>query len=84
MQADSVTTSGPAAAVVLEVEHGAWFCSDPECVLHVRRGDAGVVGSGEWAVRPDGVMTSRSRIGDRMLCDVCARCRAGTVTRVRT
>ena len=52
---------------------GEPFCMNPECVLHVRRGDPGVHGSGEWAVRPDGIRTSRARYGGVMLCDLCGR-----------
>lgn len=51
----------------------AYFCGNPDCVLHVRPGDPGVLGGGEWAVRPDGIRTSRARYGDRMLCDLCGR-----------
>ena len=58
---------------VLEVARGARFCSNSECVLHVRVGDAGVVGHGEWAVRPDAVVTSRAMYAGRMLCDLCSR-----------
>ena len=50
-----------------------WFCSNPACVLHVRVGDPGVCGQGEWAVRPDGVVTSRGIYRGRVLCDVCGR-----------
>jgi hypothetical protein len=40
------------------------FCSNPDCVLYVRAGDPGVVGSGNWAQLPySGVY----------LCDVCGR-----------
>ena len=60
-------------APVLEVARGAFFCSNAQCVLHVRRGDARVFGSGEWAVRPDGVVTSRRLVNGQMLCDVCGR-----------
>ena len=52
---------------------GEWFCANPSCVLHVRAGERGVRGAGEWAVRPDGVVTSRRRVGGEMFCDVCAR-----------
>jgi len=52
---------------------GAWFCSNEDCVLHVRIGDPGVHGSGEWAVRPDGIVTSRQVVQGRMLCDVCGQ-----------
>jgi len=60
-------------ARVDEVVRGAWFCNNENCVLHVRLGDPRVRGSGEWAVRPDGVVTSRRRVGERMLCDLCGR-----------
>ena len=50
-----------------------FFCANPDCVLHVCRADPGVHGSGEWAVRPDGIRTSRSLYGQRMLCDLCGR-----------
>ena len=46
---------------------GEPFCANPGCVLHVRAGDPDVHGSGDWAVRPDGIRTSRARYGDRML-----------------
>ncbi len=52
-----------------------FFCENPACVLHVRPGDPGVRGSGDWAVRPDGIRTSRSLYGGRMLCDLCGRAR---------
>ena len=54
------------------VAAGGWFCDNERCVLHVRAGDPGVRGSGEWAVRPDGVVTSRRLAGGRIVCDVCA------------
>ena len=60
-------------ARVVEVVRGAWFCSNEHCVLHVRLGDPHVRGSGEWAVRPDGVVTSRRKVGDRILCDICGQ-----------
>lgn len=56
-----------------EVVRGAWFCSNPECELNVRVGDQRVLGSGEWAVRRDGVVTSRAMYAGRMLCDLCGR-----------
>ncbi len=49
------------------------FCSNADCVLHVRAGDPGVCGRGEWALRPDGVLTSRGVYGGRVMCDVCGR-----------
>jgi hypothetical protein len=57
----------------LEVFAGAFFCSNEKCVLHLQRGDARVFGYGEWAVRPDGVVTSRRLVNGQMLCDVCGR-----------
>lgn len=35
------------------------FCSNPACVLHMRPDDRRIEGSGECAVRPDGIVTSR-------------------------
>ena len=64
---------GAFPAPVLEVARGAWFCSNAACVLHVRPGEPQVFGSGEWAVRPDRVVTSRQLVGRPMLCDVCGR-----------
>lgn len=58
---------------VAEVMLGAVFCANPRCVLHVRVGEAAVRGAGEWAVRPDGIVTSRRPAAGTMLCDVCAR-----------
>ena len=51
----------------------AYFCANPDCVLHIQPGDPGVHGRGEWAVRADGIRTSRSLYGGRMLCDLCGR-----------
>jgi len=68
----------------LEVLAGAFFCSNQDCVLHVRRGDARVFGSGEWALRPDGVVTSRRQVNGQMLCDVCGRNAGGFSTGGRT
>ena len=56
-----------------EAVRGEWFCSNEKCGLHVRREDPGVCGSGEWAVRSDGIVTSRAMYAGRMLCDVCGR-----------
>jgi hypothetical protein len=54
-------------------ELGAPFCSNPRCALHVRVGDPGVAGRGNWAVLPDGSTWGRARYGERMLCDRCGR-----------
>jgi hypothetical protein len=58
---------------VVPVSEGALFCENPACVLHVRAQRPGVIGAGEWAVRPDGIVTSRGRYGARVLCDICGR-----------
>lgn len=49
------------------------FCTNPACVLHVCADDQGVDGRGEWAVRPDGIVTGRARYDGRVLCDLCGR-----------
>jgi len=53
------------------VELGAYFCGNPVCALHVRAGDPGVTGEGDWAVLPDGRTYGRSRRGGEVLCDAC-------------
>lgn len=58
---------------VVPVSEGALFCENPGCVLHRRAFRPGVVGAGEWATRPDGIVTSRGRYGSRVLCDLCGR-----------
>lgn len=69
---------------VVPVSEGALFCENPGCVLHVRARRPGVVGAGEWATRPDGIVTSRGRYGDRVLCDVCGRTGARGVPESRS
>ena len=69
---------------VVPVTEGALFCENPGCVLHVRARRAGVIGAGEWATRPDGIVTSRGRYGDRVLCDVCGRAGARAVAESRS
>lgn len=49
------------------------FCTNPACVLHVCDDDRRVSGRGEWAVRPDGIVTGRARYEGRVLCDLCGR-----------
>ena len=49
------------------------FCSNPDCVLYVRAGDPGVVGSGNWAEFPDGRIVGRSIYSGVYLCDLCGR-----------
>jgi hypothetical protein len=54
-------------------EEGAYFCANTACPLHVRRGDPGALGLGNWARLPDGTLTGRGRYGGVMLCDLCGR-----------
>jgi hypothetical protein len=49
------------------------FCSNPDCILCVRAGDPGVIGSGNWAQLPDGRFLGRSLQGGAYLCDLCVR-----------
>ena len=49
------------------------FCHNVECLLHVRPGDPGVSGHGNWAMTSDGIVVSRTRVGQYMFCDRCAR-----------
>ncbi len=58
---------------VVPVSEGALFCENPGCVLHRRASWPGAIGAGEWATRPDGILTSRGRYGSRVLCDLCGR-----------
>ena len=53
------------------LELGAYFCANPECLLHLRVSDAGVVGEGNWIVLADGRRFGRSRRGTEVLCDAC-------------
>jgi hypothetical protein len=47
------------------------FCSNPDCILYVRAGDPGVIGSGNWAELPDGRIVGRILCGGIYLCDLC-------------
>ncbi len=49
------------------------FCANPHCELHVRAGDPGVRGSGNWAQLADGRIIGRSGHGGVFFCDSCAR-----------
>jgi hypothetical protein len=53
-------------------DHDSMFCANRACVLHVRRGDANVRGSGNWAQFADGLIVGRLRVGNATLCDRCA------------
>ena len=54
-------------------DFGSYFCTHPECVLHVRAGEPGVEGFGNWAVLPSGVQVGRGRYESRYLCDRCGK-----------
>jgi hypothetical protein len=60
------------------------FCSNLRCELHVRAGDTGVYGFGNWARMPDGRMISRGLYNGVFLCDPCGRAEIGTAAQVRT
>lgn len=51
------------------------FCSAPGCELklHVRPGDIGVKGEGNWAEIEGGFWVGRQLVAGRMLCDFCAK-----------
>jgi hypothetical protein len=55
--------------------HGFYFCTNPKCLngLHVRAGDPGVEGDGNWAELPNGVIVGRRIVNDIYLCDGCGR-----------
>jgi hypothetical protein len=50
-----------------------FFCSNPRCVFHVRVGDPGVDGFGDWARLRDGTTASHRWMDNELLCDLCAR-----------
>lgn len=54
-------------------EHDQYFCTNPQCALHVRAGDEGVQGAGNWAQLDNGCIIGRGRYGSRMLCDLCGK-----------
>jgi hypothetical protein len=45
-----------------------YFCSLPECELHVI-----IEGDGEWAELDNGCIVGRTRVDGRRVCDRCAR-----------
>jgi hypothetical protein len=49
------------------------FCGNVRCELHVRAGDAGVFGFGNWARLPDGRIIGRGLYQGIFLCDSCGR-----------
>ena len=54
--------------------YSEFFCANEGCPLHVRPGDPGVSGAGEWAQLRNGLLVSRSADANgRMVCDLCLR-----------
>jgi hypothetical protein len=49
------------------------FCSNPDCVLHVRSGMPRVLGRGNWAQLGDGRIVGRTTYCGFFLCDFCLR-----------
>ncbi len=54
------------------IEFNATFCANPACALHLRPGDQGVEGAGNWAQLPCGAIVGRQVVDGRMFCDPCA------------
>lgn len=54
------------------IESNATFCANPSCPLHLRPGDQGVQGSGNWAELPCGAIVGRQAVDGHMFCDPCA------------
>ena len=54
------------------IELNATFCANPACPLHLRPGDQGVQGAGNWAELPCGAIVGRQAVDGHMLCDPCA------------
>jgi hypothetical protein len=62
------------------IESNATFCANPSCPLHLRPGDQGVQGSGNWAELPCGAIVGRQAVDGHMLCDPCASRARGVVS----
>ena len=54
-------------------ESGYAFCSNPACQLHVRAGDPGVEGAGNWAQLANGLIIGRGIYQGAYFCDSCGR-----------
>lgn len=65
------------AALPKDIPHpvgsSEFFCSNPRCAFHVRVGDTGVNGFGDWAVLADGTTVSHRWVDGDLLCDLCAQ-----------
>ena len=57
---------------IVVIEFNATFCANPACPLHLRPGDQGVQGAGNWAELPCGAIVGRQAVDGHMLCDPCA------------
>jgi len=57
------------------LEAGYNFCSNPHCPhgLHVRAGDQGVIGEGNWVELVNGAIIGRGIYQGVYLCDPCGR-----------
>jgi hypothetical protein len=60
------------------------FCSNLRCELHVRAGDTGVDGFGNWAHLPNGRIVGRGLYNGVFLCDLCGRTEIGAAVRTPT
>lgn len=60
------------------------FCGNPHCELHLRAGDPGVQGAGNWAQFPDGRWVGRQTYDGVLLCDDCGRTSLHAVQRRRS
>jgi hypothetical protein len=49
-----------------------FFCCNPRCPFHLRVGDPGVAGFGDWATLADGITVSHRWLDGLLLCDLCA------------
>jgi hypothetical protein len=80
---DEASPMPPEEPLILS-EWDMYFCANECCALHVRAGDPGVRGAGNWARLPDGRTVGRSRYSGRVLCDFCGReeLRTGAMTGV--
>jgi hypothetical protein len=48
------------------------FCANVRCILHVTSDSAGVVGWGNWAELPNGLIVGRGLIDGIPMCDLCS------------
>ena len=53
-------------------EYEVPFCAMESCPLHVRPGDPGVEGQGNWVKHSSGLTIGRRVVDGRYLCDPCA------------